>query len=52
MAIARRTDVQEAVDLEVAEAKVAGWAAAGKEEATEEVLGDWEVVEVAEKGEA
>ena len=36
----------------MAEAKVAGWAAVGKEEAKEEVLGDWEVVEAAEKGEA
>ena len=36
----------------MAEAKVAGWAVVGKEVAREEVLGDWEVVEVAEKGEA
>ena len=31
MAIARRTDVEEAVDSEVAEAKVAGWAVVGTE---------------------
>jgi len=40
------------VDSVVAEAKVAGSAAVGKEEAKEEDLGAWEVVEVVEKGEA
>ena len=37
--------------MEVAKAKVAGWAAVGKEEAKEEVEADWEVGAVAAKGE-